>query len=533
MNERQAKKNRKKEEELINSMLTKEVSEATKENIKKKEELLKIIEKNRISLEELQKYYNDNLDKDLMPIDVDKFKIIAENIKKLDAEQRKLKMQVRELEKEISEKVVEINVSEEATDELPVKEIKEKLNKENENIRLEIYDESEEPTFELPRKEIKEELDKSSNIKIECDLKNSIYRIYSPYSESPFIHVVSKELLDPNSKEYKTYKSELIEKHGLDLEYGLDLNIEKAFEKFDKKYNTNIAEAYSTNTFEGKIVYDLRKFSRSKNIIDNDFLSSKEKRALKNIAKNYSKKHDNCDIVQFSNKKAAMLLGSAIVVGAVATSIPSIKTTEEDNNSVVEYLNGMPIDADENDIIYYDKDGNEISKDNTTSSTIDIKTDDSVKEEQTTTEDVFDSSTEDEIIEENDHKDFRVGDIISAEDMENVDLYHLPTDSVSVGNISNWPNIVSYKIAGISPTDISASTYINTEINGELVQFAIRNNNISTEEIKKKLDDQYGPGYNIRLHIMALDENGNVINDQFGWVDLEQLEQENKNVKTR
>lgn len=524
MNERQAKKQRKKEEEIKNNALMKEISEATKEDVKKKEELLKILEKNRVNLEKLQKDYNDNLDKDLMPIDVVKFKEIAEDIKKIDAEQRKLKIQVKELEKEISEKIIKISDSEESTLELPVEEIKDEFNNQNSEV-LEVYDESEEPTLELPTKEIKnavESFENESSVKIEFDLKNGLYRIYSPYSESPIIHVVSKELLDSNSEEYKKYTDELKQKYGENINLDdLDLNVAKAFEKFDKSYNTNIENKYVKSTFNGKIVYDFRKFKRAnKNIVNNDFLNSKQKRKLKNIAKNYTKKFDNCDIIQFSNKKAAMLLGGALVMGAAATAGVTAVKSNEDKKNVVEYVDGMPVDSDEEDIIYYDDNGNEILKDSTSSSTTEIETHDNIKNEQVTGESDFDNPDKKEIIDEDEHKEFRVGTIIDAKDMENIDLYRESTSPEPVGNTERW-NFGGYMVDAIAITD--GNTIINV----------VRDNKLSVEDLIKECENSYGPGFNVSLHFEGLDENGNIINEKLGWVRYDDLVQDNKNVKTK
>lgn len=513
MNERQAKKKRKKEEELKNAILIKEISESTKEDIKKKEELLKTIETNRINLEKLQKAYNDNLDKDLMPIDVAEFKKIADEISELDAKQRELKMKVKELEKEISEKIIKISESEEPTAELPVKDINEELNKEDENKRLEIYDENEQPTQELSVDQIERAVRNSqyeSDVKIEFDLKNSLYRIYSPYSEAPIIHVVSKNLLDPSSDEYRTYISELRQKYGSLLNVdGLDLNIVKAFEEFDAKFDAGLANKYVKNAFGGKIIYDLRKFNHSnKSIVNNDFLNSKERKQLKNIAKNYNKNHDNCAIVTFNKKAAATLgIGTAIVAAAtgvgvynkvqdkkIEDSVAIESTIEEDldkteelsektptteieeNKKKEELVDGMPVEEDEKDIIYYDLDG---------------------------------------------QRTLKVGDIISAEDMGNVGVYG-SSDAVSITEPANYTDryfFDGYMIDAISLLD------------GNTILEVARNNTLSIQELIEKYEKE-ALDLRASFHVKGLDKNNNVINPDVGWIDYYEYEDEYKNKNT-
>lgn len=511
-NIKENKKDSKGKIKAFNSIAIDEFIEKYKLKSLEQNQIERMIEKFREDLKALQEEEQKNLDENLMPIDSKKSLEIANRIKEIYRDCN-IALKIKELMNK-DKNTIESNVIEQSVSE----DIKEEINSDAP------YDEGDEPTQEISL----EEIDYESETKMEFDLKNSLYRIYSPYSEAPIIHVVSKELLDPNSDESKAYISELKQKYGSDLKLdGLDLNAAKAFAEFDEKFNTALENRYANDIFSGKIVYDLRKFNLSnKKIVNSDFLNSQEKKQFKKLAKNYKKNHDNCDIVQFSNTKAAKLLGGSLVAGVAATAgvagisgVTSIISKEDKNN--VEYLDGMPIEADENDVIYYDEDGNEITKDNISSETTEIKTPDNTKEEQITTEGGFDGPSDDETIEEDEHKVLRVGDIISAEDMGTVGVYG-SSDAVSITEPVNYTD--RYFFDGYNVDAISL-------LDGNTILEVARDNILSIQELIEKYE-KGALDLRASFHVKGLDKNNNVINPDVGWIDYYEYEDEYKNKNT-
>ena len=113
-------------------------------NKKMKNQMNQKIDEYKKQLEKLQEEFNRNLDEDLIPIN--------------EGEARRISARIQEINRYYYKALEEKN------------SLKEK------NTQT-ISDGDDEPTIELPTKEIKEEINKpydDSNIKIECDLKNSL-----------------------------------------------------------------------------------------------------------------------------------------------------------------------------------------------------------------------------------------------------------------------------------------------------------------------------------------------------------------------
>lgn len=468
------------------------MNNSSKKDIKNKKRLLQKLKmkslKNKELLNDFENKYDSNLDEDLMPIDENLQKELAKSIQGINSAQNKIMTQIRELKEEISS-----------------------LNNTQKKELEEMLDEDDEPTIELPIKDINEKLE--SQIKIVFDGSIGMYKIYSPFSETPEIHVFSTELLcDDNEQDY---------------------NLIEAFKDFDMKYNTNLHENYINNIFSGEIIYDLRKF----NNIDKDFINSKQKKQIKKIIKNYMKKNKNCKVITRFNKKAVVMLGVGIgIVGAGVSGLKNSKeikvnnelknttissTIEENlengekNNAIViekpapSVPDNMPIEEPPenltNDGTYYNKNDNTEAKDNTNETKEDI--------EPINNEILQNVNADEEPV-------FKVGSIINASDMENIDLYEGSTTPEPVGNTEGW-NFGGYKVGAIAFTD--CDTIINV----------IRDSKYSMKDLINEYENAKKFGFKISLLIEGLDDNGNVINPKVGWVNYDDLEMENINVKTK
>lgn len=453
---------------------------------------------NEEKLNELQKAYDNNLDENLEAIDKDELIRIAKLIQEIGSIQNKISINIRNIKEEISK--IENDLK---------KDVNSSVN----------GDDS--PTLELSVKKIREKMKKNNvdaSIKIEFDASIGVYRLYLPYNDIPELHVFSCELLGNNSQYVKDLKG----KYPDILNSGLDFNIVKMLGEFDEKYSTDLQEKYINNNFMGKIIYDFRKFSN----IDKEFINSKQKKQIKNMAKNYKKEHENCTVITNFNKKAAIMLGVGIgVATAGITSMDTKKYNPNDNKQTMAIESTIEEDLEKTDKLpkiteedlektdklpniednnkkYYDLDGNEISKE---------KYDKLWNEIDNNPVDV-------ELEDKYTYEPIKVGSIIQ---LENIDLYYRASDPKPVGNIEKL-NCASYKVNAMSATN-----------GNEYFGKTIRNDSIDVNTFMKQTEENYGPLYNISLHIQGLDEDGNVIYEDVGWIHYDDLDLEKKNVKTK
>ena len=491
--------------------------------------------KDRLSL--LNKKYEESLDANL---DVDQ-NLIAE-IKRINIEQRKILKDIsvlRKRQEELTERIkkakgedteekivttpsipkdMEIQETPDAKDndeqyydengnEITKEEAEKQVQEESKEN--EAKEEDLEATIELPKEVIKAAVDRSmrddttKNMKIVFDGKTGTYQINSPYTSVPKLYVVSKELLDKNNSNTKT----LIEKYGENI----DLNLVNALENFDREFNTNAKEKYLNNTFDGKILYDFRKFSH----VGKQYLTSKDKKEIKKVAKEYSKLHENCNVVKFSNKKAAILLGAGLAAFGAATSITSTNNNDNKPNSVIEKTTEDTSTTEE--IKKEEKTTEKITteeKTTQTQTTEDKKetTEELPKEEETKKEEITVSKDE-----EDEKDNTKVGDMI---ELDSVDLYSSSSASQPAGNTENW-NIPGFRIGAISVVS-------DTKAGSEIIK-VVKDSNMTIDKI---LDECEQMGYdkdNIKLSFLieALDENGNVMNNQLGWVKQSDLKNDN------
>lgn len=437
---------------------------------------------NREILHKLNDQYNNSLDENLIPKDEETTKRIIDAMQKVRNQQKNHMVEITKLKEELNKKKFEKIMAESI----------EKIDASLEN---------EESTVELPSKEDLEdtldlnELNDIQNIKIVFDSQMGVYQIHSSKRTVPYLHVVKKELLDENNM--KTIKEK--SRYGNDI----DLNIVDALDAYDKRYNTRMKTKYVNNDFDGKIIYDFRKFSSLKK----EFLSSKDKRTLKKLAKNYSKNHENCSIINFFNKKAAVLLGIGLTAGAAVSSMSQMKQEDkeykEENVKVesttledLEKTEKLPeIITESAEVIVTTEEAKEQNNEKKETITEEVKAINQEKEEIT------------QIEEKINEKNTKVGDKIN---LENIDLYYTSLDAEPRGNTMNL-NCDEFVVNSISVT-----------YGSEIVQI-VKDDSSSIEELKDKYEKEYGEDLRICFNINGVDKNGNVIYKNVGWIDYEDV----------
>ena len=444
------------------------------------EELYKDYEQNKKRLIELDKIYNKNLDQNFIPYDQEEMDKTLSLIRELQNRQREINKRMSEL-KPYEEEVI---------------------------IEGQIIEEDVEPTIELPK--VKEEKKLISNLRIIFDGKNGLYivKYLENNEEKTKLFTIDKELLKNSDDEYiykgKKYKD-------------LDFNVVKALGELDKELNTDYKDKYITNDFNSKIIYDFRKLS----IIDSTYLNYQQKKKLKKQAKKYKKTHTNCNIINFSTKKAAVLLGLSLAGAASGIGLSTKTPKVENQNKVIVELKEEKIKTEEKH--------NENVK--TEEKTVIKETKEEVKkDEKITTEEVKEENVE-EIREVT--KEEKIDDTLN---LENIDLYNSAFDEdLGLSSRGNTNNIIGDNYT----FDHFESSLIVVTYGPEVVELIKYNTTSQSDlinkcnELKNKYKESYGDDIKISLNINACDANNNVISKDAGWFNSDNINLENENVMHR
>lgn len=447
------------------------------------EELYEEYEKNKKRLVELDKIYNKNLDQNWTPINQEEMDKTLKLIKELQKKQRKINKRMNELRPDKEEQNDKLIIDEQSVD------------------KDKIINEDDEPTLELPKTKIEKKLKKkASNLRIVFDGKNGLYivKYIENNEEKTKLYTVDKNLLNQDN-EY-IYNGEKYN--------NLDLNIVKFLGEFDIEFNTDYKDKYVTNNLENRIIYDFRKLSR----VNNTYLDDKQKKQLKKQAKGYKKTHTNCDIINFSTKKAAILLslslaGAASGIG-ISTKTPKVEEQKQESTELSEEITKTEEKTIEN-----------------------IKTEE-ISEEKVSTEEIKETKEEDAKIEVSEETPI-IDDTLN---LESIDLYNTAFDEdLGVSSRGNTDNIIGDNYT----FDHFESSLIVVTYGPEVVELIKYNTTSQSDlinkcnELKNKYRESYGDDIKISLNVNACDENGNIISKDAGWFNSVNIVFDNENVMHR
>lgn len=456
---------------------------------------------NREILNRLSDQYDNSLDENLIPQNEETTKQIIDAMQKVRNQQKDYLVEITKLKEELNNKNFE------------------KIMAESKKA-VEALMEDDEPTVELQIEEdLEDTLDLSEisdvgDIKIVFDAQTGVYRIHSSNKTVPYLYVVQKELLEDKNINVLKQKEE----YGKDI----DLNLVNALDEYDKKYHSKLKDKYVTNTFEGKIIYDFRKFSS----LNKEFLNSKHKKAMKKMAKNYAKKHKNCSVINFFNKKTAVLLGISITAGAAVSSMTPMKNNDNNYNKEKVSIESTTLE----DLEKTDKLPEVITEDQTNRVVITENIIDNTKATTEKEKDVTEVTSEkktkeikdieektEKLTEEEEIKEEKtITKVGNKLNLQNIDLYYTSLEPEPRGNTMNL-NCDEFKINSISVT-----------YGPEIVEI-IKNDSISIEELKEKYEKEYGDELRICFNVDGIDKYGNTIYKNVGWIDYSDI---NNNINT-
>lgn len=435
---------------------------------------------------------------------------LSEEIKKIKQRQEYLTLEIQRLKQKVEEKNERIrkfkesentNTNNETYDN--VEEGKSVL--EDKNISLEEIEESlsktvelpkingdDEPTLELSEKMVEEINEKSKNygvneskkienIKIVYTAKNGTYTISAMVNNElkSSTFVINRNLINSNSKK--------------------DTNIIPLLEVFDKENNTNLKQKFSDDNLEYNLIYDLR--SQSK--LHRKILNSKDKKELKKFAKRQSKENENIAYISnFSKKKAAILLGTALVGTTALYGVNKNTNIDINDKKVIESTT-----ENKKEDLYTSE---EIRNTESTKTTEEQKSSDKkeyiiVPNEKTVVLEDEPSIT-----------DYKIGDII---DLENIDLYYSSDSLEPIGNTEN-KKCDKYQI-----------TMMSVVHDGKVIENYQKD--ASLNDLKEKYQAIYGDDFKISMNANGLDKDQNTIYRNIGWFDSNDLTNEYENVKIK
>ncbi len=265
-----------------------------------------------------------------------------------------------------------------------------------------------------------------------------------------------------------------------------NFNITNLLKNFDYENDTHINDLYMTDKLP--VFYDFSKLEKS--------YDKKIKKKTKKIAKREKKYNPNVRLFDDKFKKVKNKLALAATIGIVALggifgSLNKNRSNEEDriiSNNVVS--NAGETDASYNEIKIEPVSVIEKLPE------LDIEKEDSVQTTNYTNNEKVEESKEEIIKTDETYK------------LDSVDLYTASTDKIPSGNTSYSKETNSvFKI-----------NLISVVYNNQVVMKLVNNNSIDIDALESVCKDKYGENFKIFVNPNELDEDGNLVTENVGWI---------------
>lgn len=342
---------------------------------------------------------------------------------------------------------------------------------------------------------LKEKRNKKVELKDAKIVYDGSYKIIYDKGTKVYEHKINDVVLDYNLKEKQS---------------DFNINIMRMLEDFDEINNTNLYNQYMTNNIS--VTYNFSKIGKK--------ADKKQVNKIKKIAKKETKNFRNVTIIDDRAKKfrnGLFLTGMAVLTGFLSNSF--IKKEKENRNfaPVNEYATvneAGPTDAS------VDKVADLVGKTNEEIEQISTEVFEKTVEEKNVVTKTDSKPKKIEVKEEKKEEtkeSIKVGDTYK---LGSVDLYNASTDDTPLGDTE-----YAEETKSIFEVNLIAVVYNNQ------VMRLVNNNSIDIDALENICKDKYGDDFKIFVNPNELDEDGNLITENVGWIQLSQWRSKGKVLK--